>query len=146
MSMSADLTSRTAIPSWFYVVAALILLFEAFGCFMYVSQVSADTATLPLDQRAMWEATPTWMVAAYAIAVWVGLIGAVLLLMRRRLALPLLLVSLIAVVIQFSGLFLVTQLRQTVPDTALVAPIALIVCCYLIFLFARLALRRGWLR
>ena len=142
-----DQTSRDrAIPRWFFAVAALALLFEAFGCVMYLSQVTADRAALPLDQRAMWDATPTWMVAAYAIAVWAGLAGALLLLMRRKLAVPVLLVSLIAVVVQFSGLFLVPQLRQTVPDTALVAPIALIVCCYLIFLFARLAHKRGWLR
>jgi len=113
---------------------------------MYVAQVTADRAALPLDQRAMWDATPTWMIAAYALAVWVGLAGAVLLVLRRKLAVPLLLASLVAVIVQFSGLFLVPQLRQTVPDTALVAPIALIVCCYLIFLFARLALKRGWLR
>ena len=63
-----------------------------------------------------------------------ALAGAVLLLMRRKLAVPVLLVSLIAVIVQFSGLFLVPQLRQTVPDTALVAPIALILACYLIFI------------
>ena len=134
------------IPAWFWMMAGLAVLFEAFGCFMYVSQVTADRATLPLDQRAMWDATPTWMVASYAVAVWIGLAGAVMLMMRRRVAVLLLLVSLIAVVLQFSGLFLVPQLRQTVPDTALVAPIALILCCYLIFMLARLAQRRGFLR
>ena len=110
------------------------LAWEVIGCFMYLGQVTADRASLPLDQRAMWDATPTWMVAAYAIAVWVGLAGAILLLMRRRLALPLLLVSLIAVVIQFSGLFLVPQLRQTVPEAALAAPAAIFVVSYAIFM------------
>ena len=86
------------------------------------------------------------MVAAYATAVGVGLVGAVLLLMRRKLSVPALLVSLIAVVVQFSGLFLVPQLRQTVPDTALAGPIAIIVICYGIFHLARLADKRSWLR
>ena len=122
------------------------MLFEAFGCFMYLAQVGAEPATLPLDQRAMWDATPPWMIAAYAIAVWVGLLGAALLLLRRKLAVPVLVVSLIAVIAQFSGLFLVPQLRQTVPETALAGPIAIIVVCYAIFQFARLAERRGWLR
>jgi hypothetical protein len=144
--MNDQTTRDRAVPGWFIAVAVVALLFEAFGSFMYISQVTADHAALPLDQRALWDATPTWMIAAYAIAVWVGLAGAVLLLMRRKLAVPALLVSLIAVIVQSSGLFLVPQLRQTVPDTALVAPIALIVCCYLIFLFARLAGKRGWLR
>ncbi len=144
--MDQQVTGATRVPAWFWVAAGLALLFEAFGCFMYVAQVSADRATLPLDQRAMWDATPTWMTAAYAIAVWLGLIGAALLLLRRKLAVPVLLVSLIAVLVQFSGLFLVPQLRQTVPDTALAGPIAIIVLCYGIFHLARLAHRRGWLR
>jgi hypothetical protein len=143
--MVQDVESRS-IPGWFYAVAVLALLFEAFGCWMYIAQVSADRAALPLDQRAMWDATPTWMTAAFAIAVWVGLAGAGLLLLRRRLAVPLLLVSLIAVIVQFSGLFLVPQLRQTVPESALIAPVVLILACYLIFQFARVAQRRGWLR
>lgn len=144
--MGDETTVKTGIPAWYWIAAGLALLFEATGCFMYLAQVGADRATLPLDQRAMWDATPSWMVAAYAIAVWVGLAGAALLLLRRKLAVPVLLVSLIAVIVQFSGLMLVPQLRQTVPDTALAGPIAIVVGCYLIFHFARLAERRGWLR
>ena len=144
--MDEQTTPAAPVPAWFWVAAGLALLFEAFGCYMYLAQVTMDHASMPLDQRAMWDATPTWMVAAYAIAVWVGVVGALLLLLRRKLAVPVLLVSLVAVVVQFSGLFLVPQLRQTVPDTALVAPIVLIVSCYLIFQLARLANKRGWLR
>ena len=144
--MDDKVNHAIAVPAWFWMAAGLALLFEAFGCYMYLAQVTVDRTTLPLDQRAMWDATPPWMVAAYAIAVWVGLVGALLLMLRRKLAVPVLLVSLIAVILQFSGLFLVPQLRQTVPDTALALPIAIIVICYLIFLLARLANRRGWLR
>jgi uncharacterized membrane protein YhdT len=146
MAMDEEMTGKAAVPTWFWVAASIALLFEAIGCLMYLAQVSADRATLPLDQRAMWDATPKWMVTAYAIAVWVGLAGAALLLMRRKLAVPLLLVSLIAVIVQFSGLFLVPQLRETVPQTALAGPIVVLVACYLIFHLARLIGRRGWLR
>ena len=141
-----DQDNNARAPGWFYAVAAFAVLFEAFGCWVYLAQVTADHAALPLDQRAMWDATPTWMVAAYAIAVWSGLAGAVLLLLRRNLAVKLLLVSFVAVIVQFSGLFLVPQLRQTVPESALIAPALLIVCCYLIFSTARFAQMRGWLR
>ena len=143
--IGSEVTSTT-VPGWFWAAAGLALLWEVLGCFMYVTQVTTDPATLPLDQRAMWEAAPAWMIGAYAIAVWVGLIGAVLLLMRRRLAIPLLLVSLIAVLVQFSALLLVPQLRQTTPADALALPIAIIVACYAIWQLAKLAQRRGWLR
>ncbi|MCY7397843.1 MAG: hypothetical protein LH466_03255, partial [Sphingomonas bacterium] len=112
------MTTTQGVPAWFWICAAAAVLFEAFGCTMYLAQVTMDHASMPLDQRAMWDATPTWMVAAYATAVWVGLVGGALLVMRRKLAVPVLLVSLIAVIVQFSGLFLVPQLRQTIPDTA----------------------------
>ena len=143
-----DQTTQTthAVPTWFWVAAAAALLFEAFGVFQYLTDVTTDHATLPLDQRAMWAATPTWIIAFYAIAVWTGLAGAILLLLRRRFAVPALLVSLVAALIQFSGLFLVPQLRQTVPENALIAPVAISVCCYLAFMLARRANQRGWLR
>lgn len=133
------------VPGWFWGGAWLSLLWEAFGCFMYVSQVTTDPATLPIDQRAMWEASPDWMIAAYAIAVWVGLIGSALLLMRRKLAVQVLLISLVAVVVQFSALVFVPQLRETTPSDALLVPVVIVIACYAVWQFAKLANRRGWL-
>ena len=100
------------VPRWFTAAAIAVLLWEMLGCVMYLMQVSVDPATLPVDQRAMWDAAPTWMMAAYAVAVWVGLVGAILLYRRHRLAEPLLLVSLVAVIVQFSALLLVPELRN----------------------------------
>ena len=141
-----DIRVARPVPGWFWVVAALALLFMAFGCLMYYTQVSADPSTLPLDQRSMWEATPTWMVAAYAIAVWVGLAGTILLLLRRRHSVLLLLISLIAVVVQFGGILVVPDLREMVPSSAYAAPIVIIVITYGIWHFSRYAQKRGWLR
>lgn len=134
------------VPGWFWAVAVLALLFELLGCVMYYTQVSADPASLPIDQKAMWDATPMWMVAAYAIAVWVGLAGAVLLLLRHRHAVPVLLVSLIAVVVQFGGILIVPELRDMVPPSAYAGPIGIAVIAYAIWHFARLSRDRGWLR
>ncbi|MCY7270679.1 MAG: hypothetical protein LH485_01290 [Sphingomonas bacterium] len=134
------------VPRWFTIAALGALLFEMFGCVMYLMQVSVDPSSLPVDQRALWDAAPTWMVAAYAVAVWVGLIGAILLVMRRRLAEKLLLVSLIAVVVQFSALLLVPQLRNLTTSDALFLPFVIIVASYSIWHFAWMARRSGWLR
>ena len=144
--MDKRVETSTSVPGWFWAAAGLALLFEALGCAMYLIQVTTDPASLPIDQRAMWNATPPWMVGAYAVAVWVGLIGAVLLLMRRKLAGPVLLVSLVAVLIQFGGVLLVPELRQVTPEDAYTLPIAIIIACYGIFMLSRLADRRGWLR
>ena len=133
-------------PRWFIAAAIAVLLWEIFGCTMYILQVTADQASLPPEQAAMWAATPEWSIAAYAIAVWVGLAGAVLLLMRRRLAEPLLLISLLAVLVQFSSLLLVPAVREATPGGAWVMPVGIIIVCTAIWLFARRARARGWLR
>ena len=74
------------VPRWFTAAAIAALLWEMTGCVTYLMQVSVDPSTLPVDQRAMWDAAPAWMMAAYAVAVWVGLVGAIFLLRRNRLA------------------------------------------------------------
>jgi hypothetical protein len=141
-----DEQTQSEVPVWYWMAAALALLWEVFGCFMYVSQVTGDPASLPIDQRAMWEATPPWITGAYAVAVWVGLLGAALLLLRRKLAEPLLLVSLIAVVVQFGGVLLVPAIREVTPDSAYTLPIVIFLVCYGIYMLSRLARKRGWLR
>ena len=68
------------------VAAIASVLFMLVACAGYLLTVTVDPASLPIDQRAMVEAQPMWMMAAYAIAVWVGLAGAVMLVLRRKLA------------------------------------------------------------
>ena len=138
--------TATAAPGWFPIAAILAVVWEAFGCFMYVSQVTTDPATLPVDQRALWEATPAWSTAAYAVAVWVGLIGAILLLLKRKAAVPALLVSLLAVAIQFAALIVVPKLSSMVSSDILMLPVVIFVVCYIVFQFALMARRKGWLR
>lgn len=134
------------VPGWFTVAAIAAIVWEAIGCAMYLMQVTADPAGLPADQRGLWEAAPAWMMAAYAIAVWVGLAGAILLVMRRKLAEPLLLVSLVAAVVQFSALLIVPELRNLVASDQLLLPFVIILVCYGIWMLSRRARKSGWLR
>jgi hypothetical protein len=137
-----------AVPAWYWVAAIGALLFECLGCFFYLAEVRLtpeQIAMLPLDQAQMLSARPAWYYAAFGVAVWVGLVGSVGLLLRRRWAVPMLLVSLIAVIVQFSAIFIVPQMRVVTSD-ALLGPIIVIVVCYGILMLGRLATRRGWLR
>ena len=141
-----SIVSDRPIPRWFTAVAVAAVIWQMIGCAMYLMQISVDPATLPRDQRAMWDAAPVWMLAAYAIAVWVGLVGAIFLLRRHRLAEPLLLISLVAIVVQFSALLLVPELRNLTTSDALFLPAMILVIGTVIWQFARTARRSGWLR
>ncbi|MEO8618155.1 MAG: hypothetical protein ABI412_02205 [Sphingomicrobium sp.] len=140
-----DISPRPT-PSWFTIAAIGVLLWELIGCAMYLMQVSVDPALLPVDERAVWEAAPAWMTAAYGVAVWGGLVGAFLLLMRRSLSAPVLLVSFIAVLVQFSALIVVPSLRELLTSDMLLLPFLIAVICFLIWRFAHYAKVNGWLR
>ena len=144
--MSDDPYRPQPLARWFWIAAIFSLLWFALGCAMYLYEVTLDPKTLPLDQRAMMEAIPSWMWGAFAAAVWVGLAGAVMLLMRRRLAVPLLGISLAACIVQNSAYFIDPRLRDVVPTDTLVLPIVIVAITWTIFWFAYHSRKRGWLR
>jgi hypothetical protein len=134
------------LAKWYWIAAVVSALFMALGCSMYLMTVTADPATLPLDQRNLIEAEPTWMVAAFAVGVWVGLLGAIALLARKKIAVPLLLVSLIATVINFLPYAALPRVRDLVTTNDIAVAVVVILLTGTIYSFARNSRQRGWLR
>lgn len=143
--MDQEFTPRP-VAGWFLPAAVASLLFMALGCMMYLMHVFADPAAMPLDRRAAFEAEPAWVTAAYAVAVWIGAAGAAMLVMRRKLAEPLLMVSLAAVLVWLAGLMLVTGLRENMSANDLLVAIIVTAITWTIFWFARHSRMRNWLR
>lgn len=136
--------SRPA-AAWFLPAAVASLLFMGLGCIMYLQHVLADTSAVPLNQRAALAAEPIWVTGANAVAVWVGLVGTIFLVMKRRIAEPLLAVSLVAVLVMLAGL-IITPLRETASAGDLLVAIVVAALTWTIFWFARKSRQRGWLR
>ena len=134
------------VAGWFVPAAIASLLFMGLGCVMYLTHVLADPDSLTLDQRAAYLAEPAWVTAANAAAVWVGLAGTVLLMMRRKLAEWVLLGSLVAVLVWLAGLIVVTPLRENMSANDLLVAIVVSAITWTIFWFARHSRQRGWLR
>ena len=134
------------IAGWYMPAAVASLLFMGLGCIMYLTHVLADPANMPLDQRAAYEAEPLWVTAAYAVAVWAGLVGTAMLVLRKRLAEFLLMVSLGAVLVWLAGLLVVTGLRENMSANDLLVAIVVTAITWTIFWFARHSRQRGWLR
>lgn len=135
-----------AVASWFLLGAVAAVLFFSFGCVLYLMHVLADVGTMPLDQRAAFAAEPAWVTGANAVSVWVGLAGAVLLLLKHRFAEPVLALSLVAAIVWLAGLIGVTGLRETMSATDLLVALVMTALTWTIFWFARHSRQRGWLR
>ena len=80
------------------------------------------------------------------MAVWAGLLGAILLIVRRRAAEWTLLLSLVAVLVWLAGLILVPQLRERLSAHDLAVALVVAALTWTIYWFARHSRQRGWLR
>lgn len=143
--LTASRDDKGSVPAWFWLIALAAVLFEGAGAYLFATSLGIDPKALPLDQRAIVEATPQWMNIAWGVAIAAGVLGAICLLFRRRLAEPLLLASLLAVIVQFSGILLVRQLRELTPEEHLLAPVIVLFLAYGFWQAAKLARKREWL-
>jgi hypothetical protein len=88
----------------FWVIGAVALVWNLFGLMLYVMQVSATPEQLAAaytpEQVELLLAVPAWATSMTAIATTAGVLGCLLLLLRKRLAVPLFGVSLVALVLQ----------------------------------------------
>lgn len=144
--MSDDRYSARPLAGWYMIGAIGALVFMIIACAGYVLDVTMDPATLPLDQQAVVAARPMWMVAAYAIAVWVGLAGAIMLILRRKLAQPLMLVSLVAAAVTFLPYAITPGVRDNITTNDIAVALVVLAITWTIFWFARHSDKRGWLR
>jgi hypothetical protein len=143
--MTDDFAPRP-VAGWFLPAAVAAMLFMGLGCVAYLMHVLTDPATLDLEQRTASEALPAWVLGAQAIAVWVGLAGTILLVMKRKLAEPLLMVSLVAVLVWLAGLLLASEVRENMSANDLLVAIVVTALTWTIFWFARHSRQREWLR
>jgi hypothetical protein len=70
---------------------------------------------------------PMWAVIAYAIAVWGGLFAAILLLLRKKLAMPVFILSFIAAIICFIPTFTIDEMKAAGGETYWVMPVIVLV-------------------
>ena len=141
-------TIRT--PWHLWVVGVVALLWNGYGCVDYtMTQMQGEawltSMGMTAAQIAYFDAMPAWTHAVWAIGVWGGVLGAVLLLMRSKWAFQAFLASLIAFAIsvvygQMSGASAIMGTTGTVMS-------GVIFILGLIFvMYSRMMTRKGVLR
>lgn len=111
-------------PRSFILIAIAFLLWNLMGIASFVMQYLMDLNELARTDPGgakIFAAMPAWLWLDYGIAVLAGFGGALFLLLRKQAAVPLFLLSLIAVVVQFGYVFAATPvlaIRGVVVATA----------------------------
>ena len=135
-------------PKLFYWISGAALAWNLSGIAAYLAQVTMSPeslAAMPEAQRALYENVPAWATSAYAIAVNAGALGCVLLLFRKALALPILVLSLAGVLVQMFHAFVLANALGALGAGAAVFPAIIIVIGVYLIWFANDAKKKGWI-
>lgn len=126
----------------FWVIGAVGLIFNLMGCINFFSQLNVDmVASMPEAYRALVESRPSWATGAFAIAVFGGALGGLLLLLRKSAAYYVFIASLLGAVaaqIPFLGMV-------DFPVEALIGGLMQLVVGAFLIWYSKLAERKGWI-
>ncbi len=84
----------------FWAIGAVALIWNVMGVMNFFVQMNADAlASFPESHRAIIEGRPAWATGGFAIAVFGGTLGCLLLLLRKSAAYYLFIASLLGVIV-----------------------------------------------
>ncbi len=133
-------------PWHLWVIGVAALLWSAMGALDYVMTQTRNEAYMSgftPEQLSFFYGIPAWAVAAWATAVWGGVLGALLLLIRRRHAVWVFLASLIAMVITMFQNYVLSNGMEVMGDAfSLGFTAAIFLFALVFFLYARSMHRR----
>lgn len=118
------------------------------GVFAYINQAyktDAFKAMYTEDQLEIIMNTPAWATAAFAIAIFGGAIGCVLLLAKRNLAALVFTLSLIGILVQFCYNFFIANAMEVYGPGAIVMPVITIFVGFFLIWYTKKASSNGWL-
>lgn len=143
-----DGSNNSKVSTIFWVIGAVALLWNLMGVFAFITDMMISEDALALmteEQRSLYESNPIWHKLVYGVATFCGLLGAIGLLMKKRWAITLFLISLVAVIIQFLyGLF-GTNASSAFGVMAIIMPIIVTLISFFLWYYAKKCEAKGWL-
>jgi len=131
----------------FWVIGAVALIWNVMGVINYIVQMDADAlAAFPDSHRAIIEGRPAWATGAFAIAVFGGALGCLLLLLRKSTAYFLFIASLLGVIVtMIHTLGIVGSTIDFSPfEISMMILMPLVVAAFLVW-YSKLAESKGWI-
>jgi hypothetical protein len=134
--------SKTKPPVWYWIVSIIALFWNAMGVNQYIQQAYKTESWRSAITDAQFEIIsnfPAWLTAAFAIAVFTGALGSLALILRKKWAYSLFLLSLIAVIVQM-GYILSQGHTDNIEMT-----ISIILFALFLVWFSKKSTSKGWI-
>lgn len=122
------MANGTKVPTVYWVVAVLGLLWNCIGAYFYIQarlDPDAVMATAPQEMRDYVANMPLWANIGYGFGIWGSFAGSVLMVLRSRHAPTAFLVSFVGAAISFIGQAQAGVLRPAEPVVILAVILAL---------------------
>ena len=142
------MTNSNKPTTLFWIIAVAALIWNGLGVMSYIGQAFMTDevkATLPEAERALYENIPTWVTAAFAIAVFAGLLGSIFLLARKKAARFVFLISLIAILAQMSYSLFMSKAAEVYGPGGVIMPVMVILIGVFLLMYSKKAIEKGWL-
>ena len=133
-------------PKHLWIIGIITLLWNLMGAFDYLMTQTENESYMAQFEPAQLEyfyGFPTWLVVFWALAVWCSVLGSVLLLLRKRLAVPAFVVSLASMVITATYNFGFSDGREVMGSTGIVFTLVIFLVALGLWFYSRAMRMRG---
>lgn len=143
------MNSESSAVHWsFWLIGIVALIWNAMGAMNFFVQMNPESiASFPESHRLVIENRPPWATATFAISVFGGTLGCVLLLLKRSSAYVVFIVSLIAILATMAHAFSITgsPFQSSTFDLILTVISPIVLAVFLVW-YSKYAGNRGWVR
>lgn len=144
----SDIVFNDKPTTTFWIVGGAALIWNLIGLVFYIGHVTISPealAAMPQLQQDFFAETPTWAIAAFALAANAGVLGSLFLLLRKVWAVPMFLLSLVSVIVQDVDAFVLRDGFSVVGVNGIIIPSMIVVVAIALLFYARSTKERGWL-
>jgi len=142
------MTTSTIKPiTAFWIIGILALLWNLMGVLTYYGQINITNEALvllPEPEQLYYKNVASWATAAYATAVFGGFLGCVTLLLRRKIATTLFILSLLGVLVQTTYNLFIQEYMEVAPIQIGLTMLIIVVALFLVW-YSKNAINKGWL-
>ena len=130
----------------FWVIGVFALIWNVMGSINFSMQMNADiVAGFPETHRAIIEGRPIWATAGFALAVFGGALGGLLLLLRKLAALWLFIASLLGAIVTMIHTINIARSASFSPAEIVIMILMPLLAAALLIWYSKWTQSRGWI-
>jgi len=131
------MSNSTTKPSTvFWIISSIALFWNIMGVVAYLGQAYMTDEALSLlaeNEQAYYANVPAWVTAAFAIAVFSGFLGSLALVLKKKWAKPLFLLSFVTVVVQVVYNLFIQEFVALTGSRAILPIITIVIAAFLVW-------------